>query len=90
MVRLMFSLFCAGLALTTLVRAETADERFKALYEKEWTWRQEQFPGQDDEDRESKPNDDRLTNVGAPAQKMRLAYWNDVLKQLDAIPSDQL
>ncbi len=90
MVRLVFSLFCAGLALTTLARAETADERFKALYEQEWTWRQEQFPGQDDEDRESKPTDNRLADVGAPAQKMRLAYWNNVLKQLDAIPSDQL
>src|SRR5690349_11983203 len=90
MVRLMFSLFCAGLALTTLARAETADERFKALYEKEWTWRQEQFPGQDDEDRESKPTDNRLTDVGADAQATRLKYWQGVLKQLDAIPVAEL
>ena len=86
MVRLVTSLFAAGLALTALAHADTADERFKALYEKEWTWRQEQFPGQDDEDRESKPTDNRLTDVGAAAQDARLKYWSDVLKQLDAIP----
>jgi len=86
MVRLVTSLFAAGLALTALAHAETADDRFKALYQMEWTWRQEQFPGQDDEDRESKPTDDRLTDVGADAQATRLKYWQDVLKQLDAIP----
>ena len=90
MVRLLSSLLIAGLALTTLAHAQTADERFKALYEKEWTWRQDQFPGQDDEDRESKPTDNRLADVGEPAQKMRLAYWNDVLKQLDTIPASEL
>ncbi len=90
MVRLVTSLFAAGLALTALAHADTADERFKALYEKEWTWRQEQFPGQDDEDRESKPTDNRLTDVGAAAQDARLKYWSDVLKQLDAIPAGEL
>jgi uncharacterized protein (DUF885 family) len=84
------SLVLAGLAFTSVVRAETADERFDALYKKEWTWRQEQFPGQDDEDRESKPSDNRLPDVGADAQKTRLAYWNDVLKQLDGIPTAEL
>jgi uncharacterized protein (DUF885 family) len=90
MVRLLSSLLVAGLALTSLVNSETADARFKALYEKEWAWRQDQFPGQDDEDRESKPSDNRLPDVGESAQKTRLAYWNDVLKQLDTIPADQL
>jgi uncharacterized protein (DUF885 family) len=90
MVRLLSSLLVAGLALTPLAHADTADARFKALYEKEWTWRQDQFPGQDDEDRESKPTDNRLPDVGEPAQKMRLAYWNDVLKQLDTIPASEL
>jgi uncharacterized protein (DUF885 family) len=90
MVRFVTSLFAAGLALTSLAHAETADDRFKALYQKEWTWREEQFPGQDDEDRESKPTDDRLTDVGADAQDTRLKYWQDVLKQLDAIPVGEL
>jgi uncharacterized protein (DUF885 family) len=90
MVRLVTSLFAAALALTSLAHAETADDRFKALYQKEWAWREEQFPGQDDEDRESKPTDDRLTDVGADAQDTRLKYWQDVLKQLDAIPVGEL
>ena len=67
MVRLVTSLFAAGLALTALAHAETADDRFKALYQKEWTWRQEQFPGQEDEDREcAKPMQDfgRPTPIG--------------------------
>ncbi len=90
MVRLLASLFVTGLALTMLAHAESADDRFKALYEKEWAWRQEQFPGQDDEDRESKPTDNHLADVGPTAQKTRLAYWNDVLKELGTIPVDQL
>jgi uncharacterized protein (DUF885 family) len=90
MVRLVTSLFAAGLALTALAHAGPADDRFKALYEKEWAWRQDQFPGQDDEDRESKPTDNRLTDVGADAQATRLTYWQDVLKQLDAIPVGEL
>jgi len=90
MARLLFCLICAGFALTTAAHASPADDRFKALYEKEWTWRQEQFPGQDDEDREAKPADNRLPDVGPDAQKARLAYWTDVLKQLDAIPASEL
>ena len=90
MVRLLSSLLVAGLALTPLAHADTADDRFKALYTKEWTWRQAQFPGQDDEDSESKPTDNRLPDVGSAAEKTRLAYWDDVLKQLDAIPVPQL
>jgi uncharacterized protein (DUF885 family) len=90
MKRSLAALLCAGLALPSLAHAETADDRFKALYQKEWTWREEQFPGQDDEDRESKPTDNRLTDVGADAQDTRLKYWQDVLKQLDAIPVGEL
>ena len=90
MFRVVSSLLVAGFALATFAQAETADERFKALYEKEWTWRQEQFPGQDDEDRESKPSDNHLADVGPAAQKMRLTYWDDVLKQLATIPVAQL
>ncbi|NCT69246.1 MAG: DUF885 family protein [Rhodanobacteraceae bacterium] len=83
-------LLCAGLALSALARAESADERFTALYTKEWSWRQQQFGGYDDEDSESNPRNDRLPDVGAAAQKARLAYWDDVLRQLDAIPAGEL
>ena len=83
-------LLCAGVAVSALAHAESADDRFKALYTKEWSWRQQQFGGYDDEDSQPDPRDNHLPDVGAAAQKARLAYWNDVLKQLDAIPAKAL
>ncbi|MEO7432346.1 MAG: DUF885 family protein [Dokdonella sp.] len=73
-----------------LARAGTADAAFEALYKKEWSWRQQQFAGDDDEDRAASPDDNHLPSVDAAAQKMRLAYWDDVLKQLDAIATKDL
>ncbi|HJT97561.1 MAG TPA: DUF885 family protein [Rhodanobacteraceae bacterium] len=90
MVRIAGSLFLLGLALAPAAHAATADETFKGIYEKEWTWREQQFPGHDDEDNESKPADNRLPDVGAAAQKTRLDYWNGVLKALDTIPTGEL
>ncbi len=78
------------LHLIPLAHASQADDQFKALYSKEWTWRQQQFSGYDTEDSQSNPDDARLPDVGAKAQAARLAYWNDVLKQLDAIPAKDL
>ncbi len=83
-------LLLAGLCAGGVAHADTADQRFEALYTKEWSWRQAQFSGYDDEDREASERDKRLPDVGASAQKARLAYWNDVLKQLDAIPEKEL
>jgi len=85
----------AGLLLAILcvapsAHADSADARFKALYTKEWTWRQQQFGGYDDEDKASDPAAAHLPNVDAKSQATRLAYWNDVLKQLDAIPANEL
>ncbi|GAA0711164.1 DUF885 domain-containing protein [Dokdonella soli] len=90
MTRWFAGLLCAGIALSALAHADSPDDRFKALYSKEWSWRQQQFGGVDDEDHESNPHDDHLPDVGATAQNARLAYWNDVLKQLDAIPAKEL
>jgi uncharacterized protein (DUF885 family) len=71
-------------------KSESADERFKAIYSAEWAWRREQFPGIDDEDREAAAHDDRLPAVDAKSQAARLAYWNDVLQRLDALPAAEL
>jgi len=81
-------LLCAG--LTTLAHASDADDRFKALYTKEWTWRQQQFSGLDDEDKQADPKDNHLPAVDAATQAKRLAYWDDVLRQLAAIPAGEL
>jgi len=66
-----------------------ADERFKAIYETEWDWRKTQFPSFD-EDKESRARIDSLPRVDAATQKERLARWDDVLRQLDALPQAEL
>jgi uncharacterized protein (DUF885 family) len=87
----------AGLSLMAVVMgaavpagaADTgADARFKALYTREWSWREEQFAGQDDEDNE-KPAD-HLPAIDAATQQARLAYWLEVMKELNAIPRASL
>jgi uncharacterized protein (DUF885 family) len=60
-----------------------ADARFKAIYTREWAWRELQYPGDDDDDRKELP--DHLAKVDAATQAMRLAYWQDVMRQLNAI-----
>jgi uncharacterized protein (DUF885 family) len=84
------SLLLLGPIVSNAADANEADARFKALYTNEWTWRQQQFSGYDDEDKASDPAAAHLPNVDAKSQATRLAYWNDVLKQLDAIPANEL
>lgn len=68
--------------------AETStDAKLKALYTREWKWREEQFA--DDEDAQ-RPVVDHLPHVDAPSQAKRLDYWNEVMRELDAIPRAQL
>jgi uncharacterized protein (DUF885 family) len=70
-----------------------ADADLKAIYTVEWTWREAQFP--DDEDSQ-KPIADHLPDVGPAAQEARLKYWLDVERKLDAVvradlsPQEQL
>lgn len=85
----------AGMAMMTMAhadvpKADSADDRFKSIYAAEWTWRQQQFPGLDDEDRAASEHDDRLPAVDAATQKMRLKYWQDVLHKAAAIPANEL
>jgi len=67
----------------------SADAKFVAIYTGEWKWRQQQFPGGDD-DSATAAVPDRLPRVDAKSQDARLAYWNDVLKKLEALPADKL
>jgi len=68
----------------------SADDRFKAIYSAEWSWRQQQFPGMESEDREASAHDDHLPAVDAKTQAARLAYWTKTLRDVDAIPSADL
>jgi uncharacterized protein (DUF885 family) len=64
-----------------------ADVRLKALYDAEWTWRMQEL-GRDDEDEPG--GNAHMQHVDPASQQRRLAYWSNALKQLDAIPLDQL
>jgi uncharacterized protein (DUF885 family) len=66
-----------------------AAARFKALYTREWTWRQTQDAGADDENGGSHEAD-HLPKVDVATQDTRTAYWQQVMRELDAIPQSQL
>lgn len=66
-----------------------AATRFKALYTREWKWRQAQFAGGDDEDVQGQPAS-RLPKVDLATQAMRERYWAQVMSELDAIDPSTL
>ncbi|QDS17804.1 DUF885 domain-containing protein [Xanthomonas arboricola] len=79
----------APVAPATLTAERPADARFRAIYEKEWSWRQAET-GQADEDSDTTGDNTHLPDVGPAAQRARLAVWDGVLKQLDGINPKQL
>jgi uncharacterized protein (DUF885 family) len=77
--------FCAASVLLSIVMspaaaATDADQRFKSIYSTEWEWRQSLHLDRDDEVVSAE-----LPRVDAGTQQARLAYWQRVLKQLDAL-----
>ena len=79
----------AGLLLTMPVFAQqSADAHFKQVYEQEWAWRTGQAGIS--ASGESQPNNGRLDQVDAKRQQERLAHWQKVMSQLDAIDPKQL
>ena len=80
----------AALALMSAAEAQpapTPDRQFRALYEREWAWREEQFA---DNENDTKPIVDHLPKVDPASQAARLAYWDKVMAELNAIPRDKL
>ena len=63
-------------------REQAADERLRSIYTSEWQWRTEQEPDNEDGTR---PIADHLPRVDANTQQMRLSYWEDTLRQVNAI-----
>src|SRR5579862_9770125 len=59
------------------------DARLQAIYSAEWKWREDQFAADEDS---QKPISDHLPKVDPASQEVRLHYWEDVLRKLDAIP----
>lgn len=68
--------------------AASADDRLRALYTAEWAWRQKEFGELEGSGPGARAG--YLPKVDAAAQAARLAYWDGVLKRLDAIPVAEL
>jgi uncharacterized protein (DUF885 family) len=76
------------LALAAPAFAQTpaaAAARFKALYDREWSWRQAQSAGLDEDADRSLAVRDRFPRVDAATQAERLRYWTEVLSELKSI-----
>jgi uncharacterized protein (DUF885 family) len=71
--------------------SNAADARFQTIYTAEWKWRVKQHLAYDEEEDASAKTleDASLAHVDARTQEARLAYWQDVLRQLDGVrPAD--
>lgn len=68
--------------------ASDADAHFKSIYTREWQWRVAQHLEDDEDERKGISAD--LPHVDAKAQAGRLAYWQDVMKQLDGVRPAEL
>jgi uncharacterized protein (DUF885 family) len=79
------------LAAEARAQAQTSPAaRFKALYTSEWSWRQAQNSGLDEDADRTAAVRDRLPKVDAATQADRLRYWSAVRRELDTIPAAEL
>ncbi|HVY90519.1 MAG TPA: DUF885 family protein [Hyphomonadaceae bacterium] len=79
---------CACASMSATPHETAADAKFRAIYEKEWTWRTS-LPSPDDDDDEDNPPKS-WPRVDPKSQSDRLAYWTDVIRQLDALDQKAL
>ncbi len=71
-------------------KASTPEAQFKAIYTKEWSWRQKEFGDTDDTPVQGRPLPKTLPHEDPATHARRLAYWEATLKSLDALPSAKL
>ena len=81
--------FAAAPSAPATLATQSLDEQFKAIYEKEWAWRQT-GGGEASEDSDAPANSTRLPDVSAAAQQARLKVWDEVLGKLKAIDPSKL
>ncbi len=62
-----------------------ADARFRAIWQKEWAWREAEFGIPADEDDEGGVDLPRMPDVGPEAQARRLGVWDGVLRELEGV-----
>jgi uncharacterized protein (DUF885 family) len=77
----------AGFAQSAAPSGGSADERLRALYEREWAWRQAEGLRYN---RADEVGIDHLPHVDSRTQAAHLEYWTQALSELGAIPDDQL
>ena len=65
----------------------SADAKFKALYTREWKWREDQFADDEDGKRGIVVH---LPKVDPATQLMQLNYWTEVMHELDGIQRSEL
>ena len=71
-------------AAASATTESAADTAFRAIYEKEWKWRQA-GGGEASEDGDAPASAARMPDVSPASQQARLKVWDDVLVQLDRI-----
>jgi uncharacterized protein (DUF885 family) len=83
---LVAALAAAGILMATNVHAapSAADARFESIYKAEWQWRVKERLASEDNTRGRVREE--LPHVDARTQQARLAHWQGVLRQLDALP----
>lgn len=82
------ALIFAVMAAFPALADEATDKKLQALYTTEWDWRGKQMAG--DENSGNEAIAAHLPDVSKKSQDARLAYWQDILKQLDAIDTANL
>ena len=82
------ALLLYGCILGPAQAAPSADKRFQAIHEAEWKWRREQQLADEDDSRGQVES--TLPRVDAATQARRLAYWEGVLRRLDALDTKTL
>ena len=80
--------FAAPVAETSKPAEKAVDAKFRAIYEREWKWRQEQNGSSGEEDGQSTRM--RLPDVRPQTYASRLKVWEGVLSELDAINPEKL
>ncbi len=79
------AVFAVGAVAAGAARAESPAEAFRALVDREWTWRLREFP-QLASSAGVRDYDDRLEHVDAATQAQHLEHWRGVARELEAIP----
>lgn len=68
--------------------ANAEDDKFTAIYEQEWAWRQDQHSINEDSDISHIPS--VLPDVNLQTQQAKLAYWKSVMSKLENIDDTAL